>query len=294
MSANPAGVGPIVRLGDDRIRLELLPAVGARIHRLQVDGHDVIRSPADLARHLDDPWYWGSYPMAPWCNRIAPGRMVVAGRELDLPVNFPDGTAIHGQVARAAWDQVDAGTFRIRAGGDGWPWPYEVEQRFAIAGTTLDLTLALANLADDPMPAGIGIHPWFRKPLHVAIGARAVHADNLATEAEPVAVSGLTDRRRLEPMPDDLDGTWADLTEPPIELSWPETGLGAVIGFDAPTRFVTAASPAVVDAVAVEPQTHAPAGIRRLIDDEPGALALLPAGEHLTLAIRMTFDGGQS
>jgi aldose 1-epimerase len=231
--------------------------------------------------------------MAPWCNRIAPGRMAVAGKELDLPVNFPDGTAIHGQVAQAAWEQVDAGRFRILGGGDGWPWRYEVEQRFAIAGATLELTLGLTNRSDDPMPAGIGIHPWFRKPLRVAIGARGVHADNLATEAEPAPVSGRTDRRALEPMPDDLDGTWADLTEPPIELAWPETGLHGVITFDAPTRFVTAAAPAAVDAVAVEPQTHAPAGIRRLLNGEPGALALLPAGETLTLAIRMAFDGGR-
>jgi aldose 1-epimerase len=288
------GVGPIVRFGDDRIRLELLPAVGARIHRMQVDGNDVIRTPVDVARHLDDPWYWGSYPMAPWCNRITPGRTTVAGRELNVPVNFPDGTAIHGQVAQAAWDQVDEGTFRIRAGGDGWPWPYEVEQRFRIDGPTLELTLALANLADDPMPAGIGIHPWFRKPLRVAIGARSVHADNLATAPEPTLVSGLTDRRRLEPMPDDLDGTWVDLTEPPIELAWPETGLHALISFDAPTRVVTAASPANVDAVAVEPQTHAPAGIRRLLAGEPGALGLLPGGETLTLAIRIAFDGGKT
>ncbi len=292
--AGTGTVGPLVRLGSDRIQLEILPDVGARIHRLRVDGHDLIRTPADLERHLDDPWFWGSYPMAPWCNRIAPGRTAVAGRVLDLAPNFPDGTAIHGQVARAAWRQVDDGMFRIRAGGDGWPWPYEVEQAFVISSSALGLELRLTNLGDAPMPGGIGFHPWFTKPLHVAIGATSVHASNLATDPQPVPIAGVLDRRRLEPMPDDLDGTWVDLTEPPIELEWPETGLHAVITFDAPTRFVTAASPAAIDAVAVEAQTHAPQAIRRLLNGEPGALALLGAGDTLELLVRIEFTTRQT
>jgi aldose 1-epimerase len=289
-----SAAGPIVRLGDARIELEILPDVGGRIHRLQVDGHDLIRTPADLARHLDDPWFWGSYPMAPWCNRIAPGRMPVAGRELDLASNFPDGTAIHGQVSRAAWRQLDNGRFRIRAGGDGWPWAYEVEQAFTIGPAALDLELRLTNLDDGPMPAGIGFHPWFVKPLEVAIAATSVHRDNLATEPQPVPVADAYDRRRLERMPDDLDGTWVDIGEPPIRLAWPGFGLGAVVTFDAPTRFVTAASPAAIDAVAVEPQTHAPQAIRRFLNGEPGALALLPGGETLALLVRIAFTTGQT
>ena len=85
------------------------------------------------------------------------------------------------------------------------------------------------------MPAGIGIHPWFLKPVEVAIAASSVHHSNTASEAVPVPVDGVFDRRRLEPMPDDLDGTWVDVGEPPIALAWPETGLQAVVTFDAPT-----------------------------------------------------------
>jgi aldose 1-epimerase len=284
-----AGVGPLVALGDEHIALEILPAVGARIHRLRVDGQDLIRTPPDIGRHLDDPWFWGSYPMAPWCNRVAPGRSSLAGHELDLPVNFRDGTSIHGQVSQAAWQEVDAGTFRIRAGGDGWPWPYEVEQRFRVQGDVLRLDLDLTNLGDDAMPAGIGFHPWFRKPLEVAFAAGRVHPSNLSSEAEPVPVQGAFDRRAFALMPDDLDATWVDIGEPPIRLGWPAWGLTATITFDSPTRFVTAASPAEIDAVAVEPQTHAPDAIRRLVHGEPGGLRLLDPGETLALAVRIAF-----
>jgi galactose mutarotase-like enzyme len=141
------------------------------------------------------------------------------------------------------------------------------------------------------MPAGIGIHPWFAKPVAVAINATAVHPDNLATEAEPVPVAGVLDRRRLGPMPEDLDATWTEIGEPPITLAWPGPGIGCAITFDAPTRVVTAASPATVDAVAVEPATHAPAGIRRLVGDEPGGMSLLGGGQTMELLVHFAFDG---
>src|SRR5512140_1824404 len=180
--------------------------------------------------------------MAPWCNRIAAGRTAVAGRVVDLPASFPDGTAIHGQVSRRAWDDVGEGRFRIAGGGDGWPWPYEVEQRVRIDGPVLVLDLRLTNRADDPMPGGIGFHPWFRKPVRVAIAAASVHPSNVASEARPVPVSGPFDRRRLGELPDGVDATWADLGDPPVVLAWPDAGIRATLSITAPTRFITAAN----------------------------------------------------
>jgi aldose 1-epimerase len=280
----------LVRIAGGPIEVEVLPAIGARLYRLRAFGHDLLRTPDDLRPHLDDPYFYGSYPMAPWCNRVPAGPAVVAGREIDLPASFPDGTAIHGQVARRAWDVVGDGTFRVVAGGDGWPWAYEVEQRVAIRDHTLRLSLRLTNRSADPMPGGIGFHPWFRRPVEVAIAAASVHPSNHATEARPVPVSGALDRRRLTVMPDGLDATWADLSDPPVVLHWPETGIRATMAVEAPTRFIVAATLPGTDAVAVEPQTHAPDGLRRLANSEPGGLALLEAGESLELTASLAFE----
>jgi aldose 1-epimerase len=284
----------LVRIGDGPIEVEVLPDVGARLHRLRVGGHDLIRTPASLESHLDDPWFWGSYPMAPWCNRVVAGRTTVAGRAVNLPVTFPDGTAIHGQVARAAWARTGDASFAIRAGGDGWPWPYRVEQSIAVGEWQIELALWLTNLADTPMPAGLGIHPWFRRPVEVAIAARFVHPSNLASEAEPIPVTGPFDRSVLAPLPDGLDATWTGIGEPPVILAWPDIGLTATLEFDAPERFVVAASPAEIDAVAIEPQTHAPAGIRRLEQGEPGGLVLIDPGDALSLTVRLDFERTQT
>ncbi|HXU86218.1 MAG TPA: hypothetical protein VN773_10465 [Verrucomicrobiae bacterium] len=287
MSEPEAG---IVRIGDGPLAVEVLPEIGARLHRLRAFGHDLLRTPHDLRPHVDDPWFYGSYPMAPWCNRVAAGRTLVAGREIDLPPSFPDGTAIHGQVARRAWDVVGQGTFRISAGGDGWPWAYDVEQVVAIAGKDLSLTLRLTNRSPDPMPGGIGFHPWFRRPIRVAIAAGAVHPSNLATEPRPVPVSGVLDRRRLEALPDGLDATWTDLADPPVVLDWPDAGVRATMTVEAPSRFIVAAALPGTDAVAVEPQTHAPDGIRRLLAGEPGGLALIAPDETLELVVGLAFE----
>ncbi|HLO36021.1 MAG TPA: hypothetical protein VK194_08060 [Candidatus Deferrimicrobium sp.] len=282
--------GPLVRLASGAIEVEVLPAVGARLHRLRVFGRDLLRTPPDLAWHVDDPYVWGCYPMAPWCNRVPAGPAVAAGRPIDLPATYPDGTAIHGQVARRPWQEVMPGLFRIAGGGDGWPWPYEVEQRIRIGGgDRLELALRLVNRAETPMPGGIGFHPWFRRPVRVAIAAGLVHPSNLGTEAEPVPVSGPFDRRRLETMPDGLDATWTDLAEPPVTLDWPEDGIRATMTFEAPARFVVAASLAGIDGVAVEPETQAPDGLRRLASGEPGGLVLVEPGDALELTAALAF-----
>jgi aldose 1-epimerase len=286
----------LLRIADGSLAAEVLPGIGARLHRLRAFGHDLLRTPHDLRPYDDDPYFYGSYPMAPWCNRVAAGPGVVAGRAIDLPVTFPDGTAIHGQVSRRSWEVVDAGaahaTLRIDAGGDGWPWPYTVEERIAIAGDTLRLGLRLTNRSDGPMPGGLGFHPWFLRPIRVAIAASTVHPSNLATAPEPVAVSGLLDRRRLEALPDGLDATWADLADPPAILDWPDVGIRATMTVAAvpPGRFVVAASFAGMDAIAVEPQTHAPDGLRRLERGEPGGLALVPPGGTLELDVGLAFE----
>ena len=292
MSEPDAG---IVRIAGGPLEVEVVPAIGARLHRLRAFGHDLLRTPWDLRPHVDEPYFYGSYPMAPWCNRVAAGRIEVAGRTIDLPATFPDGTAIHGQVARRAWEDAGDGRFEIAAGGDGWPWPYAVEERISIvgagpSGARLELALRLTNRSDEPMPGGIGFHPWFRRPVRVAINAASVHPSNLATDPLPVAVGGVHDRRRLEEMPDGLDATWTDLADPPVILEWPTAAIRATMRFDAPTRFIVAATLPGSDAVAVEPQTHAPDGIRRLLGGEPGGLALIPPGETLELVVGLDFE----
>jgi aldose 1-epimerase len=279
-----------VVIADGPLEVTVLPEAGARIHRLRAFGHDVFLTPVDPAKHLDDPFFWGSYVMAPWCNRIEARPTRIGARVVELAPNFPDGTAIHGQVYVRPWTHTGDGAFRISGGGDGWPWTYDVAMDFGIVGATLRIDLRLTNTSSDPMPAGMGIHPWFLKPVRVIVRADTFFADNLATERDPAPVEGTFDLRSLAAMADGLDGTWASLGDPPVEFAWDALGLRATMRTTPVVPYIVAASPGHIGAVAVEPETHAPQAVRRLLGDEPGGLVMLPPGESLSMAIDLAFE----
>ncbi len=279
-----------LRIASDELEIELLPELGGRWHRLRAFGADLLRTPDQLDAYRREPFFWGSFVMAPWCNRVAAGAQHVAGRSVDLPANFPDGTAIHGQVQAMPWEVVSPGTLRISAGGDGWPWRYEVTQRLNLDGGRLRLHLALVNHSAEPMPAGIGVHPWFVQPIELRLAADRVFASNEASAPEPVPVDAEHDLRTPRAMPPGLDATWAAVRGPAVaDLRWPALGISASMRISPDGSYLCAASPAALGAVAIEPQTHAPNGLRRLVNGEPGALHRLEAGATLELAVEVEF-----
>ena len=274
------------------LEVAFLPGCGARIHRLRAFGHDLLRTPDHPAAHRDDPFFWGAYPMAPWCNRAPSGPITLAGRTLNLAPNFPDGTAIHGLVASAPWTVSEDGTFEVlHSADDAWPWTFGARLAPGLQGDELALDLALTNLDDGPMPAGLGMHPWFRRPLELRVPAAAAYPSNVASPADPEPVAGAMDLRALAPPAIGLDGTWTALTEPTVDLAWPALGVGARLEIRSVPghALVAMAVPEAIDAVAVEPQTHGPDPLRRLANGEPDAPALLEPGTELRLRLRLRF-----
>jgi aldose 1-epimerase len=279
-------------LRSETLEVVLLPSLGGRLHRLRAFGTDLLRTPADPAHHRDDPFSWGAYVMAPWCNRAQPGPTPIAGRTVDLRSNFADGSAIHGQVFGRPWEVSADGSLYVTGGGegDGWPWHYEVIASVAVEGQSLTLDYRLVNRSDAPMPGGIGLHPWFKRPVALRIPAEAVYRANAGSAPDPEPIAGEHDLRVAHVPEGGLDATWTELTESRIELAWPEAGISARIEADAARLLVAVATPVRLGAVAVEPQTHGPDGLRRFVNREPDALTLLAPGQTLRLALRLTFE----
>lgn len=277
-------------ISNEAIQAELLPELGARLHRLRAFGQDLLRTPDHIGAYAEEPFFWGSFVMAPWCNRLQAEPVRVGTREIRLRPNFPDGTAIHGEVYRVPWERVADGTLRVRAGGDEWPWEYEVAHAVAVDGQVIRFDQTLTNLSTEPMPGGIGIHPWFVRPALIRIRAAAVYPRNTDAGAEPEPVAGRFDLREQQAVPDGLDATWTQLGAPPVELAWPRLGVSATMRVAADTAFIVAATLAEFSAVAVEPQTHAPQGLRRLLNREPGAMASIGPAESLRMAVKLEFE----
>ncbi len=281
---------PEVVLRSRAVEVSFLPELGGRIHRLRAFGHDLLRTPDDPATHGEDPFFWGAYPMAPWCNRAPAGRGTVAGRVVELAANFPDGTAIHGLAARRPWQARDDGTLGLTwSRGSEWPWPFAVRLALGLHDAELQLDYRLTNLADEPMPAGLGLHPWFRRPIELRVPAAAAYASNVASAVDPQRVTGAHDLRSLGAPADGLDGTWTALAEPAIDLSWPTLGVRATLDVrsSAGTALVAVACPEGIEAVAIEPQTHGPDPFRRLAAGEPDAPVVLAPGADLRLRLRL-------
>lgn len=283
-------VDQLLVIENGALHVELLPGLGARLHRLRVFGHDVLRTPADPMEHARDPFRWGGYVMAPWANRIPQHPTRIGSSVVSVPSNSEDGTVLHGQVYASSWTVRPDGSLSIRGGGDGWPWEYEATLRVEIDGSTLRIAQTLTNLSDQPMPAGLGWHPWFRRPIEVRVDATRVLVSNVDPDSEIVPVAGDFDLRASGPLAPDLDATWLDIGDPAAELRWPDLGIRASLRANSDGGLcIVAASPSTIDAVAIEPQTHAPQGLRRLVHGEPHGLVMLAGGASLHLNTEITF-----
>jgi aldose 1-epimerase len=228
--------------------------------------------------------------MLPWCGRVASGLMRVDGELVDLPANQAEGWAIHGQAYDAPWEVVGASTLRFAGGGQGWPWSYEAGMSFSLEGSALTVDMSLTNTSEEPMPAGIGLHPWFAGPPELRLPADLAYDDNTLSSPLPAPVTGAYDLRKLRELAVGLDSTWTGLTRRRAELSWPEQGLSCELSAVSSDNLVfVAAHLAQVDAIALEPQTHAPQGLRRLMNDEPDPMIRLAPGATLRLTITLAF-----
>lgn len=233
---------PGLELSAGTVRLRVSAEAGGRISSLVVDDRELLVTSGIDAIH------WGSYPMAPFAGRVRDGRFAFRGRQYELPRTMPPH-AIHGVVFDRPWDVVDACTLAIEL-ADPWPFAGRVVQRFALEPDGLDVTMELS--ADEPMPAALGWHPWFRRRLG-GPDAAPVELRLDATHMLPRDPDGIAGRELVEPTPGPWDDCFTDLRQPP-RLVWPGV-LALEITSSGDYWVVFNEQP---DAVCVEPQTEPP------------------------------------
>jgi aldose 1-epimerase len=222
--------------------LAVSPHDGGRIASLVVAGREL------LARVADEPIFWGSYPMAPYAGRVRDGRFTFAGRDWTLPLGMPPH-AIHGVVYNRPWTIVDDATIAIDL-ADPWPFAGCVIQRFALEPGLMRVTMELH--ADEPMPASVGWHPWFRR--HLDPGT----TDDVELRFEPEAMferdeAGIPTGRLVPPPPRPWDDCFVGVRSDPM-LRWPD-GFELTVGSSCECWVVFDQH---ADAICIEPQTAPP------------------------------------
>lgn len=276
------------RLDGDGVELELLPQLGGRCHRIRVGGHDLLRVPEEPSTAYADPLYWGWFPLVPWSNRVPGGLLVWRGRTIHLPPNEPGGSAIHGHGWAASWQVQGEGHFEMHHQAGDFPWTYRATQRWSLDGTTLSQELSVTNLSDEDMPAGLGIHPWWsaQAGFEVDVPSRAAYDSRSGLAiGEPEPAPPLRGR-----VPWGTDQLFTDLDDRSIGLRWPRWGITAELRHSASADHVQVAAFEELDAVAVEPVTHAGDGHRRLAEGRSGAIGVLPSGHSMSLHTELTIS----
>jgi aldose 1-epimerase len=148
--------------------LELAPQIGGGIARLRWRGHDILRAASKQSIEARDPTGLAEFPLVPFANRIAGGKIPSAG--VQLAPNTPgEVNALHGVGWQRPWQIVEADqtptnevALQLNHRADSfWPWDFTATRRFVLTEDTLAVSLSIANNSLRPMPASLGFHPYF-------------------------------------------------------------------------------------------------------------------------------------
>lgn len=188
MSTLTADAQPIVWLEQSSTagqqKLALLPTMGGSVAAWQLARQgfapfDVFR-PWDGADYPGDPLrvVRGSYPLAPWSNRISGGGFLVGDVFHAVTANaagmpYP----IHGDAWQQAWQvsKQNATSLEITLvsnGFNGNPHHYRAVQNFQLVDGGMDQSLTVTHLGDAPLPYGLGLHPWLPRNEHTTLQAK--------------------------------------------------------------------------------------------------------------------------
>jgi aldose 1-epimerase len=168
----PRVAGALLTLSRGDYRLVLAPAFGARIVAFTHGGRDILRPAPAPALAAPKVYEFAGFPLMPYSGPIFGGGFDFAGSFHPLGRNVAEEpTATHGEGWIMAWRIVshseDRALLRLDYAPEAgsFPFAWQGELGFGLtedAGLAIDLKLTCRD--HRPMPAGIGLHPYFPKP----------------------------------------------------------------------------------------------------------------------------------
>jgi aldose 1-epimerase len=227
----------LLSLRTGRLAVDLAPSAGGSVARFTVDGVDVLRPMAVADRESRKGNNASAYPLVPYSNRIRDGRLDFEGETFHLKRNWPgvnhpmhgDGWSRSWQVLRADAQGAEIAYEHERAGDEGgWPFRYRARQAYRLDGDRFSVTMMLDNLEDRPVPAGLGLHPFFVRDADTELQTRAQWmwtGDAEVLPVERIATPAEADFSRPRNVNETRLDNGFDGWERYATIRWPRTGL---------------------------------------------------------------------
>jgi aldose 1-epimerase len=198
----------------------VLTQVGAGLRAFSSGGRPYVETWAEDRR----PPRGAGTVLVPWPNRVAKGRWTWRGEPQQLALTEPPaGNAIHGLLRHTVYEvrerTADAISLHaIVTVQPGWPVPLDTEIRYAVGEDGLTVTHTVRNIGADPVPFGVGVHPYLRAgdsetddSVLTLSAASSLPLDGGLPTGPTVPVSGDLDFRAGQPLRGrDLDHAFGD------------------------------------------------------------------------------------
>jgi aldose 1-epimerase len=266
----------LLALRTGRVAVDLAPSAGGSIARFSFDGIDVLRpmTMADSASGQGNNA--AAYPLVPFSNRIVGGRLDFAGEQFHLERNWPgvshpmhgDGWHHAWQVVRSDMHSADIAYLHERAGEQGgWPFRYRARQSYRLEADRLSVTLALDNLEDRPVPAGIGLHPFFVREDDSVLHYRSEAVWRTDAEVLPVdrvAIPPEWDFARPRNVNEVVLDNCFDGWDGKAGITWPGRKLRVDLEASEPLRHLVVYVPPGQPYFCTEPVSHASGEVARM------------------------------
>ena len=259
----------LLPLRTSRLAVDLAPAAGGSVARFACDGLDILRPMTAEAVASGTGRDAALYPLVPYSNRIRDGRLAFGHESWTLARNWPGiDHPMHGDGWAHGWEVVrsDGGSAEIvylheRAGEHGgWPFRYRARQSYRLEDDRLTIAIAIDNLEDRPVPAGIGLHPFFVRGPDTTLTCRTAavwRADAEMLPIERIAVPPAWDfaqGRRVDEVA--LDNCF-DAWDGSGNVIWPGRRLRLDLEAAGPFRHLVIFTPTGKPFFCVEPVSHA-------------------------------------
>lgn len=258
-------MGEPISIQQDALEAQIDPALGGAVlcfrERTAQGWHHWLR-PAPV--NCTDVLQTACYPLVPFSNRIDCGRFTWRGRDVDLPANFPpEPHAIHGHGWQTAWRVTEQASSRVELfmthKNNAWPWDYEARQVISIENEALNISLSLKNCSVEPMPAGIGLHPFFPRTDETTLSSEvaAIHLNdtNMLPNARQTDHPALDNFKGREPLLQGLDNVFDGWCGTAV-INWPEQGRSLSMSADGNLRHLVVFTPDDKEFFCVEPVSH--------------------------------------